>query len=306
VPANIPPSTLQASPEPIATRTRSKTSHKHDIPVAHRTRSKSKHSVAARTQVNPHGSERDGYLPSAFPVLDDSTGNILKYRELRKHPNYADTWNTSYANELGRLCQGIGRGNQGPKNQRVAGTNTFRLIPYNAIPKDRRNEITFTKVVCSVRPDKADPNRTRITIGGNRINYPHDVGTPTGSLELLKPLINSILLTPNAKFASFDVNFFNLNTPLPRKEYIKSNLSDIPAEFVKEYNLTPISHNGWIHFEIWKGVYSLPQAGRLANDLLRQRLNKDGYHETTTTPGLWKHKSRPIVFVLTVDNFTIQ
>ena len=155
-------------------------------------------------------------------------------------------------------------------------------------------------------PDKAYPNRTRITIGGNRINYPHDVGTPTGSLELLKLLINSILSTPNAKFASFDINFFYLNTPLTRKEYTKINISDIPTEFVKEYNLQPISHNGWIHFEILKGVYGLPQAGRLANDLLRQRLNHDGYNETTTTPGLWKHNFRPITFVLTVDDFAIQ
>ncbi len=44
----------------------------------------------------------------------------------------------------------------------------------------------------------------------------------------------------------------------------------------------------------------LPQAGRLANDLLRQRLNKQGYYETQTTPGLWRHSSRPIIFALTV------
>jgi len=53
-------------------------------------------------------------------------------------------------------------------------------------------------------------------------------------------------------------------------------------------------------------VYGLPQAGRLTNDLLRQRLNHDGYYETTTTPGLWKHNFRPIAFVLTVDDFAIQ
>ena len=226
------------------------------------------------------------YLPSAFPVLDDNTGNVLEYRQLRKHHSYANTWNTSYANELSSLCQGIGRCTEGPSNQRVAGTNTFRPIPYHAIPADRRPEITFTKVVCSVRPDKADPHRTRITVGGNRIDYPHDVGTPTGSLELLKLLINSVLSTPQAKFASFDIENFYLNTPLPRKEYTKTNISDIPNEFITEYNLRPLAHNGWVHFEILKGVYGLPQAGRLANDLLRQRLNMDGYYETPTTPGL--------------------
>ena len=63
-----------------------------------------------------------------------------------------------------------------------------------------------------------------------------------------------------------------------------------------EYNLTPYAHNGWIYFEIIKGCYGLPQAGKLANDLLRTRLNNNGYHETANTPGLWRHKWRPIMF----------
>jgi hypothetical protein len=49
------------------------------------------------------------------------------------------------------------------------------------------------QVVCEVRPDKANPNHTRITIGGNRICYPGNVGTTTASLELLKLLVNSVL-----------------------------------------------------------------------------------------------------------------
>ena len=44
----------------------------------------------------------------------------------------------------------------------------------------------------------------------------------------------------------------------------------------------------------------------MANDLLRTRLNNNGYYETTTTPGLWRHKWRPIMFVLIVDDFGIE
>ncbi len=36
-------------------------------------------------------------------------------------------------------------------------------------------------VVCGIRPDKDDPNHARITIGGNRICYPGNVGTNTDS-----------------------------------------------------------------------------------------------------------------------------
>ena len=44
----------------------------------------------------------------------------------------------------------------------------------------------------------------------------------------------------------------------------------------------------------------------LANTLLRTRLNKYGYYETTTTPGLWRHKWSPIIFVLIVYDFSIE
>eukprot|EP00957_Ditylum_brightwellii_P086796 6604971-Ditylum_brightwellii.AAC.1 len=54
--------------------------------------------------------------------------------------------------------------------------------------------------------------------------------------------------------------------------------------------------------EIRKGMYSLPQARKIANNLLRKRLKPHGYFETSTL-GLWKHKSRPVMFTLVVDKF---
>ena len=50
----------------------------------------------------------------------------------------------------------------------------------------------------------------------------------------------------------------------------------------------------------------MPQAGKLANDLLRKRLDKAGYYEAATTPGLWRHKWRPVQFVLIVDDFGVE
>ena len=57
-------------------------------------------------------------------------------------------------------------------------------------------------VVCKVKPHKEDPNRMRITIAGSQIFYPGDVGTPTGSLDLVKLIINSVLLRRNVRFFS--------------------------------------------------------------------------------------------------------
>ncbi len=101
-------------------------------------------------------------------------------------------WDTSYANELEQLCQGIGSGAT-PTSKRVAGTITFFLIDYRDIPTHKRKEICHTMVVCDVQPDKDNPDHTRITIESSRISYPGDVRTNSASLELFKLLLNSVL-----------------------------------------------------------------------------------------------------------------
>ena len=90
----------------------------------------------------------------------------------------------------------------------------FQVIKHGDIPKDRLYKVTYTKVVCEVRPQIADPNRTLITIVGNRIIYPGEVSTPTAWLELVKLIINSVLSRHGAKFACFDVKSFYLATPI--------------------------------------------------------------------------------------------
>jgi hypothetical protein len=145
-------------------------------------------------------------------------------------------------------------------------------------------------VVCKVRPEKDDPDRTRITISGTRICFPGDVGTNTASLELVKLLLNSVISRRGARFSTIDLKKFYPDTPMPDPEYVHIKISDIPAEFIEEYNLTGTDPDGWIYFEICQGCYGLPQAGILVNNLLRTHLEAEGYYEAATTPGLWCHK----------------
>ena len=63
-------------------------------------------------------------------------------------------------------------------------------------------------VFCEVKPHKEDPNRMRITVTVSQICYPGDVGTPTGSLDFVKLIINSVLLRCNSRFFSFDLKTF--------------------------------------------------------------------------------------------------
>ena len=63
---------------------------------------------------------------------------------------------------------------------------------------------------------------------------------------------------------------------------------------------------GSIHIQENRGMYSLPQAGLLANELLEKRLNKKGYRQIKLIPGLWTHYWRPVQFNLVVDNFGVK
>ena len=87
---------------------------------------------------------------------------------------------------------------------------------------------------------------------------------------------------------------------------MRFRLSMIPMEIRIQYKLDKLAVDGWVYVEIVKGMYGLPQAGRLANDLLKSRLAPHGYFECRHTPGLWRHKWRPITFVLVVDDFGVK
>ena len=76
----------------------------------------------------------------------------------------------------------------------------------------------------------------------------------------------------------------------------------IPDEIIAEYNLLPLVKNKFVYILIQKGMYGLPQAGKLANDELIKHLAPFGYHPTTHTSGLWTHNTRNISFILTVDD----
>ena len=58
----------------------------------------------------------------------------------------------------------------------------------------------------------------------------------TASLELAKLVFNSVLSRPGAKFTTFDICNFYLQTPFDRPKYACIKLSDIPEEFTLEYN----------------------------------------------------------------------
>ena len=140
----------------------------------------------------------------------------------------------------------------------------------NAIPKDRT--ITYARIVVDYRAQKDNPNRVRITVGGNLMDYPGELTTRTADQTMTKFLWNSVISTDWARYMTADIKNFYLETPLDRPEYMKMPLSLIPEEFQEAYGLKEKAKNGFVYMEILKAVYGLPQAGILANKLLEKRL----------------------------------
>ena len=185
-----------------------------------------------------------------------------------------------------------------------SGTNTIKFIAKTAVPYGRT--VTYGNMVCDIRPQKKETHRVRLTVGGDKVEYPGDVSTPTSDLTTAKCLINSILSTSKAKGLCIDVKDFYLNTDMDRCEYMRIKVEIIPQEIMEQYELEKLACGGWVYIEIQKGMYGLPQAGKLANDKLKAYLALFGYHPTKHTPGLWRHESRDITFALTVDDFFIK
>ena len=122
-----------------------------------------------------------------------------------------------------------------------------------------------------------------------------------------KILFNSVVSTRNAKFMTMDISNFYLMTPLKRPEYIRIRIKDIPNEIINKYKIRDIvDEKGSIHVQANRGMYGLPQAGLLANELLKKRLNKRGYRQSKLVPGFWTHDRRLVQFTLVVNDFGVK
>ena len=120
---------------------------------------------------------------------------------------------------------------------RVKGTNKILFITKEDLPAARWKDVTYGRIVVNYRPKKSNPNRVRLTVGGDRINYPGDCGTPTYDMMKVKLLINSIISTNGVKFMSIDIKDFYLNTPMARYEYMRLKIAELPPDFIDEYKL---------------------------------------------------------------------
>jgi hypothetical protein len=150
-------------------------------------------------------------------IIDDITGDVLKYQLLMKMDKHKQVWAHSFANETGRLFQGI---------RNVPGIDTCFFIAKSHVPAHKRP--TYGQICCNYRPQREEKHRVSLTIGDNRIDYSGNKSTPTANLTTTKLLINTTTSTPGAMFLGFNLANYYLHTPMPNPKYMLLCLNIIP------------------------------------------------------------------------------
>ena len=211
----------------------------------------------------------------------------------------SSVWERSLSNEWGRLAQG--------NDNAIKGTDTIQFIFRHEVPADKK--VTYASYVCDYRPLKDEPYRVRITVGGDKLEYPDDAGSPAANLLETKILLNSVISDADkgARFMCADIKDHFLATPMDHPEYMRVQYKYIPNDIRHRYNLnSKVTSDGYIYIKIQKGMPGLKQAAILAYRHLKNCLEPFGYQPIPGTIGLWHHKSRPTKFCLCVDDFGIK
>ena len=103
------------------------------------------------------------------------------------------------------------------------------------VSKHRQDDVTHSHIICYYQEGKAEPNRTRLTVRGDRINYPVDCRTSTANLLTIKLLLTASY-PYRFKFLTMDIKIFYLNTPLKRYKYLQLKLVDTPQDGAEQYD----------------------------------------------------------------------
>ena len=102
----------------------------------------------------------------ANPMVHPTTGEtISSYKKLMNDPATAEVWQTAFGKDFGGMAQGCDKTGQ-------KGTNAMFIMTRAeiAIALAAGKKFTYANPVVDHRPQKEDPNRIRITAGGNSSN----------------------------------------------------------------------------------------------------------------------------------------
>lgn len=218
----------------------------------------------------------------------DANNKPLTYRTALKGPD-AVSWRQAEHEEFIRL---------------IEHTKTMCFIAPQSKPRERICSYYNPQVKLKIKAG-ARVYRVRGTYGGNITDYAGLRSSGTADLQTVKLLLNAAV-SEGAQIATGDAHDFYLATDLERPEYMWICRDQLPAATLARYGDQIVWSGNRTMVQCNKGIYGLPQAGRLAHDLAVTVLATHGYHQCPNTPCLFRHTSRNIFFTLVVDDFLIK
>ena len=132
----------------------------------------------------------------------------------------------------------------------------------------RGEKAVYTRLVADLRPNKEVHERLRMCMGGDQMDSVMDTATRTADLTTCKVHLNGVVSTEGGRFADSDVKDFYLKMPWKKPRFGKVRVKYTPQATIDKCDLQDMIEDGWLYFEINKGMYGIPEAGRLANYLL--------------------------------------
>ncbi len=178
----------------------------------------------------------------ASPMVHPFTGEtISSYKKLINDPATAEVWQTAFGKDFGGMAQGCNKTGQ-------KGTNAMFVMTKAEIASALAagKKITYANRVVDHRQQKKDPNRIRITAGGNLIQCESELSVRTADINIAKLHWNSVVSTEDAQYMCLDIKNFYLTAALEYYEYMQIPLPYFPAWTIEQYNLLEHAYNGYV------------------------------------------------------------
>jgi hypothetical protein len=124
-------------------------------------------------------------------------------KKIMHNPATAEVWQTVFGKDFGGMAQGCNKTGQ-------KGTNAMFVMAHDKIRHALKAKklFTYANPVLDYQPQKDDPHRIKITVGGNLIDYDGDASVCTADLDTAKLHWNSVISTENARYMCLDIKFF--------------------------------------------------------------------------------------------------
>jgi hypothetical protein len=184
------------------------------------------------------------------------------------------------------------------------GEACLRIVPWDQLPAGQRPCRYVLVAKDKQLPGGGHKAKVRGVCDGSDLTQDGPVSAETADIDVVKAHWHACLARGWLR-ATADLTAFYVGSPMQKEEWMAVRLDQLPAEVAADASVRSLARGGRLLVRVDKGIYGLPQAGRLARDRLVAHLAKAGYSEAPHVPSLFSHTDGRILFVLTVDDFDI-